>query len=230
MPGGLGADSVQGMSPGSLLFTPLRPVGRFVASMLDRVVCVAGAAGLSQGPEFMQQYLQRLGGHLDEARRHLRQFVDTAKSAGISLDQLVERTGGAHADPALAGLGQVIVDTRERVEVLTVAEQALRDASLWERPFVFVRYLDWQIAEGTWGVYKPAVPTTVEGLVYAGVGLLLALGLYLGISGAIGKGVGRWRRRRELAKAEAEAASLDHEPEPSSDRERREPLKNADSR
>jgi hypothetical protein len=190
--------------------------------MLDRVVCVAGAVGLSQGPEFMQQYLQRLGGHLDEARRHLQQFVDTAKSAGISLDQLVERTG-AHADPALAGLGQVIVDTRERVEVLTFAEQALRDASLWERPFVFVRYLDWQIAEGTWRVYKPAVPTTAEGFAYAGIGLLLALGLYLGISGAVGRGVGRWRRRRELAKAEAEAASLDHEPEPSRATASREP-------
>jgi hypothetical protein len=37
-----------------------------------------GAGILTQGPEFLQQYLQRLSGHLDEARRLLEQTPQLA--------------------------------------------------------------------------------------------------------------------------------------------------------
>ncbi|WP_232767352.1 DUF2937 family protein [Geminisphaera colitermitum] len=195
----------------SVLLAPLRPVARFAASLVDRVVCILGAVSFSQGPEFIQQYTQRLGGHLDEARRQLEQFSKMARELGMSLDGLIEHSARG-ADPVSAKFGEVVVSTRERVESLAAAEQALRDASLWDRPFVFLRHLDWQIAEGTWQAYKPAVPTTLEGLTYGGVGLVIALGLYWGISGLTCSGVARWRRKREMARAEAEAASLDAPP------------------
>jgi len=38
----------------------------------------AGAVLLAQAPEFLQQYLQRLGGHLDEARRMVEQAPQLA--------------------------------------------------------------------------------------------------------------------------------------------------------
>jgi nucleoside diphosphate kinase len=50
-------------------------------TLLDRVLCVAGAITLSQAPEFFQQYLQRLGGHLDEARRVLASFEAVARES-----------------------------------------------------------------------------------------------------------------------------------------------------
>ncbi len=188
---------------------------RFFASLIDRVICILGAVSLSQGPEFIQQYTQRLGGHLDEARRQLEQFAKMARELGMSLDGLI-RHSASGVDPVSAKFGDVVVATRERVETLAAMEQALRDASLWERPFVFFRHLDWQIAEATWQVYKPAVPTTLEGVTYGVVGLVLALGLYWGISGLVGTGVARWRLKREMARAEVEAASLD-KPVPSRD-------------
>lgn len=52
----------------------------------------AGAAAGSQVPEFLQQYAQRLGGHLDEARRlldtmpALRLRVDALEAARTALD------------------------------------------------------------------------------------------------------------------------------------------------
>jgi hypothetical protein len=49
---------------------PLKPVGRMGETLLDRVLCVAGAITLSQAPEFFQQYLQRLGGHLADRFCH----------------------------------------------------------------------------------------------------------------------------------------------------------------
>jgi hypothetical protein len=64
------------------------------------------------------------------------------------------------------------------VEVLGSAEGALRGASLWSRPFAFARNLDPSIARETLSVFRPAVPTTAEGLIYSGVGMVFFLLIY----------------------------------------------------
>lgn len=171
---------------------PLRPLGRMGESLVDRVLCVAGAVAFSQVPEFFQQYLQRLGGHLDEARLRVAQYEAVAKQSGITLRQLIDVTKAQPAEP-VAKLGQVIADAETRVEALTAAEAALREASLWERPFVFLANLDTDIASGTWSVFKPAVPVTLEGLVYAGAGMVIALVIY---QGAVVAPCRAWMRRR----------------------------------
>lgn len=150
-------------------------------NVLDRVLSVLGALVFAQAPEFMQQYLQRLGGHLDEARRQLQQFEQVAAQSGVTLDRLIGQTT-ASAEPSVARLGHVIQDTVARVDTLTASQTALHDASLWTRPFVFLRYVDLDIARATATAFKPAVPTTLEGLVYAllGVGVMLAI-YYLGV-------------------------------------------------
>lgn len=156
-------------------------VGRTLLGMgdgiLDRILCVIGTVVFSQAPEFMQQYLQRLGGHLDEARRQLAQFQHVATESGLSLDQLIRQTS-ANADPATARLGGVMNAAVARVDDLAAAQSAIQQASIWERPFAFLRHVDTSIANATWEIYKPAVPTTVEGLVYALIGMFVLLGLY----------------------------------------------------
>lgn len=171
---------------------PLRPLGRAGESLVDRVLCVAGAVAFSQVPEFFQQYLQRLGGHLDEARLRVAQYEAVAKQSGITLRELIETTKAQPSEP-VAKLGQVIADAETRVETLSAAETALREASLWERPFVFLANLDSDIASGTWAVFKPAVPVTLEGLVYACVGMVIALVIY---QGAVVAPCRAWMRRR----------------------------------
>jgi hypothetical protein len=145
--------------------------------VIDRLLCVAGAVAFSQVPEFMQQYLQRLGGHLDEARRQLAQFRHVASESGLTLDRLIDQTH-ANPDPAVARLGGVMTEAAQRVRELEAAQSAISDASLWTRPFVFLQHADRAIAHATWEIFKPAVPTTVEGFVYAGVGMLVLLGIY----------------------------------------------------
>ncbi|HWA11394.1 MAG TPA: DUF2937 family protein [Opitutaceae bacterium] len=173
----------------------MNPVRRLLGAaegLLDRALCVAGAVILSQAPEFMQQYLQRLGGHLDEARLQLRQFQQAAEQSGLTLDRLITQTN-ANADPAVARLGGVMADAVARTDALAAAEAAIAHASLWARPFVFLRHLDPAIARATWGVFKPAVPTTAEGLVYAVLGMIVLLALY---HGGVKYPVACWRRAR----------------------------------
>jgi len=147
--------------------------------LLDRALCAAGTIIFSQIPEFMQQYLQRLGGHLDEARRQLAQFRHTAEQSGVTLDQLINQTN-ANAAPAVARLGGVIHETVARVDHLEAAQAAISGASLAARPFVFLHHVDPEIARATWSIFKPAVPTTVEGLAYALLGMFVFLALYHG--------------------------------------------------
>lgn len=172
----------------------MKPWGSLLAAgegLLDRVLCVAGAVIFTQLPEFFQQYLQRLGGHLDEARRQLLQFQGVAASSGLTLDALARQTS-QNADTAVAKLGGVITASVNRVHELETAYTALQHASVWTRPFVFLRHVDRSIAEATWAIFKPAVPTTIEGFVYAAAGMLVLLGLY---HGGIKYPLTRWRKR-----------------------------------
>ncbi len=157
---------------------------------LDRAICVAGAVLGAQGPEFMQQYLQRLGGQLDEARRQLEIWRRVAREFGLSLEELTARYG-ANTDPAVVRGGGVVRDLAARVDGLAATEAALRGASLWTRPWVLLRHLDWGTAHATWTMFRPAVPTTTEGLIYAAVGLGLAAALY---QGGVKPLCRRWRR------------------------------------
>lgn len=170
-------------------------------SLLDRALCVIGTVLFSQIPEFMQQYLQRLGGHLDEARRHLAQFQQTAAQSNLPLEQFIQQTA-ANSDAAVAKLSGVMTEAVNRVDALSAAETAIQQASLWSRPFVFLKHVDYSIARATWSIFKPAVPTTMEGLVYALCGMLTLLAVYhLGIKYPISRKFARRAAQRNPARA-----------------------------
>jgi len=169
----------------------VRSISDGAERVLDRVLCVLGAVAFSQFPEFMQQYLQRLEGHLDEARLALERFKDLAAQSGMTLDQLV--AGAAqNPDRTVGSLGDIVRAAALRVQELGSADQALRQASAWTRPFAFLRHLDWGIARATLSIYRPAVPTTAEGLVYAAAGMIAVLCVYhLLVRGPVVRALGK---------------------------------------
>jgi hypothetical protein len=130
--------------------------GRFAAwlkSLADGIGAAAGAASGSQLPEFVQQYLQRLGGHRDEAFR----FVQMLKAQGTD------------ASSAVLALAQ------ERADSLARAFDTIAQAGDLARPAVFLRYADVDVANATLELFKPAVPLTPAGLIYGGIGLLIGI-------------------------------------------------------
>ncbi len=147
----------------------------------------------------MQQYLQRLGGHLDEARRHCAQFFEIARQSGKTVQELAAQYA-ANVDPAVASMGKLVNDTEARSNALAAAEAALREASAWERPFVFLRHLDVEIARGTAAVFKPAVPTTLEGMLYALAGVIAILAIYHGVLAPLVRRICRASGAKPVAK------------------------------
>lgn len=150
---------------------------KFIDGIFDRVFSIIGAVALSQFPQFFGQYLQRLGGHLAEARLTLVQYNSAAEALDMTLKEYI-REHIESGSAVFKSSGEVIQNLLERYQSLDQAYRAMLDANIFNRWLVFFKEVDWSIAAGTWENFMPGVPTTIEGLTYAMVGLLLGWGLY----------------------------------------------------
>lgn len=122
---------------------------------------VAGAA-VSQFQAFVQQYVQRLGGHLDEAQRVYETIQNSERYRALA----------AEARDVL------LTDAHARVEEIRAALDALDRAGLFAKPFVFIAHFDPGIASRTLESFSPALPVDMASLVYAGMGLIAGLVLW----------------------------------------------------
>jgi hypothetical protein len=165
---------------------------------MRRIVAGAGGIGLalmlSQFPEYAQQYTQRLGGAVDELRVITEEFDNAARLEGLDRDQALARYN-ASSDSFLAGRGISMAATYARYEQLSLTLERIGNADPIERFKSLPAYLDTDIGRRTLEAYKPAVPVTMEGILYAGGGLLVG---YLAISGIWRFLMLPFRRRRHV--------------------------------
>ena len=141
---------------------------------LTLAVGLTGAAGLSQFPEFSQQYTQRLAGKVEELTRFVEEFDADAATVGVSREQaLVDLAQGGAIGAERA---QTIVTTIARKDRLGRALQDLRGAGPFTRAYHANVFTDGELARGTLSDFKPALPLTFEGVVFAIVGFLGGLG------------------------------------------------------
>ena len=155
----------------------VKKISSFFDGILDRIFSVIGAAVFSQIPEFIQQYIQRLGGHVDEAQHQVELIREAAQSSGQTLGTYIE-IFITHTDPSIVHQGQLIQRTIERAEESTDALQAIKAASVFTKPFVFLAEIKYSIARAALGDFQPAIPLTLEGLIYAFIGLCFGLAFY----------------------------------------------------
>src|SRR6056297_384815 len=170
--------------------------------MIFRVIDVTGglacAAGLSQFPEYSQQYTQRLSGAVDELSSVVMQFDADAESLGLSRDEaLVELALGNSMGQARAqSMGQVL----ERHARLSADLTVLRDSTVIQKALKPMHFSDSDVARAAWADFKPAVPVTLEGAGFAGVGFVAGYGVLAGLLAAFG-GIFRRRPQRQAAQA-----------------------------
>lgn len=149
-------------------------------SLFDRALAIVGSISLAQFPQFYSQYLQRLGGHLDEARRIVADYSKAAASFNLSLHDYI----GIHqtaSDPVLQSTGTIIDNSLARLAYLEKSFQALENSTILNRWWLFLTNLDPAILRQTCSQYTPGLPLTIESLCYALAGLLITCGIYQGI-------------------------------------------------
>jgi hypothetical protein len=146
---------------------------------------VAGIGGLSlavvlsQFPEYAQQYTQRLGGAVDELRVITEDFDRAAAAGGLDRPTALARYNASN-DDFLAGRGTSMTATFQRYDNLSATLARIEGAGAVERLQALPAYLDTDIGQRTLENYRPAVPVTMEGILYAGGGFILG---YLMLSG-----------------------------------------------
>ena len=159
--------------------------------LLNGLAAVAGATSSSQFPTYYQQYLQRLGGRLDQAQVQVERIETAARENGLTVAQYIERFT-VSADPAHRQQALVLSDELADLDRLRQAVDALTQAQPIARPWQFLQHVDVETARTTLSDFALGLPLTTEGLVYAGIGLLVGLLLLAGVEGALR---GLFRRR-----------------------------------
>ena len=133
-----------------------------------------GAALLSQFPAFYDQYLQRLGGRLDQARIETARLAEAARLENLSLGAYIEVFLRDEQSP-VRRQGRIMQAQYAELVRLEADFAALREAPVLLRPLRFAGHATRDIAAKTYEDYRPAVPLGPEGLSYALAGLLAGL-------------------------------------------------------
>lgn len=168
------------------------------------VAAVAGLGTLSQAPEFAQQYRQRVGGAVDELRVVVEDFDKDAANSGMDRTQALEQMLRSN-EQFPKDRGASMNRTMTRYSALAEQKTAMDNAHPVTRPLFVLRYPDTQIIENAWEDFEPALPFTIAGLVYGGIGALIAaMFARMGIGST--RVIRKRRADRKLAKAAAKGS------------------------
>lgn len=155
-------------------------MGRLLALLL----ALLGAAALSQGPEFAQQYMQRVSGAVDELGEFVRRFNSDTDAAGLTREEAL--AAYAESGDFLSLQGVRVEDTLTRYEQLEEHLNQIRTANEYERSFLIAQEHDLPMLRATAHDYQPAMPLTLAGAAHAGVGFILGWVLGAVIAGLVG--------------------------------------------
>ena len=163
-------------------------MGRILALLCSLFV----GAVFSQAPEFAQQYRQRIGGAIDELAAIVARFDVDAAREGLTRDAALERHRRS-PDPFFARRGVAMGETIDRLGRLDAQLRDLTENSGFVRLLPLMRQIDGDVARRTLDVFEPALPLTLEGLGFAGFGMVSGWGA--------ARLVGRLSRRRRVPAA-----------------------------
>jgi hypothetical protein len=155
------------------LFLPFRIIDKFA----DRIFAVAFAILFAQFPQFVAQYIQRLGGHIDELARIVNRYRESAKEVGKTLEQFID-THLQSNTPDFVHSGRIMIENLTRLTNMTTALADLKNSSVFAKPFIFFGHIDLSIAKGTLSSFVPGIPTTLEGALYACIGIIFGMIIY----------------------------------------------------
>ena len=144
-----------------------------IAKALGLAFGLMGGIVASQGPEYAQQYRQRLGGAVDELRRVVARFDADAQATGQSREAAIDRLRG-NPDRLTSLQGDAMRANVQRLDHLEGQRLAFADAGPFARLSLLVREGDTDLARAAWRDFEPAVPTTQEGFATAALGFALA--------------------------------------------------------
>lgn len=152
-------------------------MSNWLTGLFDRVFAVVGALVCAQAPMFIQQYSQQLSGRVAELKLQVGAIAGAAAQGQKSVPQYIQRFIDS-GDQDFILQGELMERMTLRYGNLSEALEDLNTTSIWAKPFVFIRDFNWDIASITFTDFQPGLPFTLEGLVYALIGIGIGYGLF----------------------------------------------------
>ena len=148
-----------------------------IVRTLTLVAALTAGAATSQFPEFSQQYAQRLGGAVDALAEVVADFDASAQAEGLTRAQALEQMQGT---PFIDRRRTDMTRTFTRYDKLRADLAALDSAGPFMRAYHASRMTDRDVARAAWAAFKPAVPLTFAGGIFAATGFVAML-LLIGV-------------------------------------------------
>ena len=134
----------------------------FARRLALAIAVLAGLIG-SQGPEFAQQYRQRLGGALEELQRIVSEFDAEVRGQNLTRVEGLKRLED-NGDPLAHDRGEDMAQAIDRAKRLNEQIQAMNSAGSLGRLYVIAKTFDPEIARSTLDNYEPAEPLSLSAL------------------------------------------------------------------
>jgi hypothetical protein len=152
-------------------------MGRWLVGILDRIIGVICALMFAQLPLFIQQYQHQLLGHVAELHMQVEAVKNAAHANGKTLLQYIQRFIDS-ADIDFAKQGELLQNMYERSTTLAQSSLLLEQATPFQKPVIFFKLLNLDIASHTFDHFQPGIPLSLEGALYGFVGLLFGYGAF----------------------------------------------------
>jgi hypothetical protein len=149
----------------------------YIDKWCDRCFAILGAFAGSQIPAFMHQYTQRLAGHVDELTLLVKNLNQLASAAHKTLEQYIQKFTSTN-DPDFVQQGEFMYGVITRWNDLSQILSQLAQSSLWERPFIFFKNIQYDIAQPTLASFQMSITMNVEGFIYMAIGALVSVEIY----------------------------------------------------
>jgi hypothetical protein len=145
---------------------------------------IIGGITASQGPEYSQQYRQRLGGAIDELQRVIAHFDADAQANGETQEGAIARLR-SNPDDLVSRQGVAMQGNVERLGRLQTHREAMMQAGPFSRVALMLRDGDQDVMEAAYRDFEPAMPVTEEGLLSTAIGFVAVWGGFLLFAGFV---------------------------------------------
>lgn len=149
----------------------------FIAKLVERILCVLLAVLFCQFPSYLDQYTNRLSGHIGELSLVIQQIEQLARNGNKSVEQYIKKFSNS-SDVDFKSQGALLQNILDRKTLLQQMYTKLISAPVWKKPLIFVTSLDPSIAMQSVSFFKPSLVISFESAVYAFLGILAGIGLF----------------------------------------------------
>lgn len=154
---------------------------KFVDGVLATISGAVSGICSAQFPQYLIHYIQRLGGHVDEAKLNVDKYEQAAENVGKTLEEYISLHIN-NPEPTFQETGKVIQSVVDRHGDLSSCLESVTSGNAVSDALGYIWNHHPEIAEKTYENFEWSFSFDAQTVGYGLVGLVLGYGLYKGVT------------------------------------------------